>query len=258
MLGAIIGDIAGSRYERENHKSKDFELFPQDCHFTDDSVMTLAVFDALLENKMAGIDDLSKITIKKLQQYGRKYPNAGYGSMFRQWLKSEDPKPYGSWGNGSAMRISPVIYFAKDKVHLYELVDTITSVTHNHPNGIKGARAIAWAAYLARLGATKEQIRREIESEFYKLDFTIDELRPTYKFDVSCEGSVPQAIVAFLESTSYEDAIRNAISLGGDSDTIAAMAGAIAEQFWGIPEEIANKGQTFLDMDMLLLLHKSI
>lgn len=256
MLGAIIGDIAGSKYEWRNNKSKEFEFLSQGSRFTDDTVMTLAVLDALLYIEVNKTSDLFNATIKKMQEYGRKYPDAGYGGMFRKWLKDDDPKPYGSWGNGSAMRISPVVYFAKNKVHLFELVDAITSTTHNSPEGIKGARALAWAIYLARIGAEKNLIKREIEAEFYNLDFTIDGIRDNYKFDASCQGSVPQAIVAFLESENFEDSIRIAVSLGGDTDTIASMTGAISEQFYGIPFELQEKAVSFLNRDFIILLEK--
>lgn len=256
MLGAIIGDIAGSKYEWKNHRDKNFEFMSQGSKITDDSVMTFAVLDALLESYRDKTKNLFDVTISKLQTYGNKYPNAGYGGMFRKWLKSDNPQPYGSWGNGSAMRISPVVYFARDKEHLYELVDNITKTTHNSDEGIKGARALAWAIFLAKTGASKEIIKKEIQSEFYDLNFTIDAIRPDYKFNASCQGSVPQAIVAFLESNDFEDAIRIAVSLGGDSDTIASMTGAIAEQFYGIPTEIQEKCLTFLDKDFLVLLER--
>ena len=203
MIGAIIGDIAGSKYEWKNNRTKIFEFLDRGSHFTDDTVMTLAVLDALMQIRKNTTEGLSKKVVEKMQEYGNKYPNTGYGGMFRKWLKEENPQPYGSWGNGAAMRISPVIYFAEDKKHLYELVDIITNTTHNSPEGIKGARAIAWASYLARHGVTKETIRKEIQTEFYDLNFTIDGIRSTYQFDASCQGSVPQAIVAFLESESF-------------------------------------------------------
>jgi len=256
MLGAIIGDIAGSKYEWKNNRTKNFELMGPGCRFTDDTVMTIAVLDALMENERNLKNDLSNITVKKMQEYGNKYPDAGYGGMFRKWLKMENPQPYGSWGNGSAMRISPVIYFAKDKTHLFDLVDQITNTTHNSPEGIKGARALAWAAYLARVGAPKDLIKKQIENEFYDLSFTIDSIRETYTFDASCQGSVPQAIVAFLESESFEDAIRLAVSIGGDSDTIASMCGVLAEQFYGIPDDILTKGLSFLSKEFLIIIDR--
>jgi ADP-ribosylglycohydrolase len=246
MMGTIIGDIIGSRFEWDNKKTKEFELFTSDCKFTDDTVMTIAVLDALQLCSSRKSLDLTETVVERMRYYGNLFPNAGYGGMFRGWLFGSNPKPYGSFGNGSAMRISPVIHYATDKVHLFQLVDIITNTTHNHPEGIKGARAIAYACYLARLGAGKESIRREIIAETgYDLNFSLASLTD-YKFDTTCQGSVPQAIVAFLEAESFEDTIRNAVSIGGDSDTIAAMAGSIAEQFYGIPEEIQNKAMKYL------------
>ena len=256
MIGAIIGDIVGSRFEWYNKRTKEFDLFSSDCKFTDDTVMTIAVLDALQQCSLKKTLDFSETVVERMRYYGNMFPNAGYGGLFRGWLFGSNPKPYGSFGNGSAMRISPVIHYAIDKEHLFQLVDIITNTTHNHPEGIKGARAIALAAYLAKYGADKETIKREVTIETgYDLTFTIASLTD-YKFDSTCQGSVPHAIVAFLESTSFEDAIRNAISIGGDSDTIAAMAGSIAEEFYGIPKEIEEKALKYLPSGLMGPIHK--
>lgn len=232
MYGAIIGDTVGSIYERHNIKTKDFPLFSEGSRFTDDTVMTVAVAAALLRYKQDGID-LSKALVEEMQGFGRKYAGAGYGGMFIRWIFSDDPQPYNSFGNGSAMRVSPCGLIAETLDEAPELAKCSAEVTHNHPEGIKGAQAAAAAVFLAKHGSSKEDIRAYITEHFYPLDFTLDEIRPTYRFDVTCQGSVPQAIEAFLESDSYEDAIRNAISIGGDSDTIAAIAGGIAWAYYG-------------------------
>ena len=245
MLGAIIGDIAGSRFEWDNLKSKEFDLLTFRCHPTDDSNMTLAIAQAI--RKADGDwEKLPDLAIESMRDFGRRYPG-GYGGRFKQWLQSDDPKPYGSWGNGSAMRVSPCAWAASTLAEALQLSDLVTNVTHSHPEGVKGARAITAAVYLARQGLSILEIRDHIHENYYPLDFTLDQIRADYEFDVSCQGSVPQAIEAFLESNSFEDAIRNAISIGGDSDTIAAMAGSIAEAYYGIPADIRNHALTFLD-----------
>ena len=244
MIGAIIGDIVGSRFEFNNHRSKDFELFTDECEATDDSIMTLAVAKAIMETekKMKPLLSqrennheynllLESMAIKYMQEIGRKYPYCGYGGMFRHWVFSDNPKPYNSYGNGAAMRISPVGFFAVTEYELRELSKIVTAVTHNHEEGIKGAEAVALSIFMAKRGATKEEIRNEINENYYGLDFTIDEIRDTYRFNETCQGTVPQAIVAFFESSSFEDAIRTAISVGGDSDTLAAITGSIAEAY---------------------------
>lgn len=260
MIGAIIGDIVGSRFEFNNHRSKDFELFAEECHMTDDSMMTLAVAKAIMEveklreSSVSGFeydaDYFLKIegsTIKYMQEIGRSYPNSGYGGMFFQWLFSKDPKPYNSFGNGAAMRISPVGFFAKTQIEAIRLSKSVTGVTHNHKEGIKGAEATAVAIVMARQGCTKGEIRDKIDSNYYPLNFKIDEIRDSYQFNATCQGTVPQAMVAFLESTSFEDAIRTAISVGGDSDTLAAITGGIAEAYYGVSEEIKEKALTYFD-----------
>jgi len=253
MLGAIIGDIAGSRFEWHNIKSKDFDLLTYRCHPTDDSNMTLAIAKAILDSKEQW-NRLSEKAVTSMQLIGREYPH-GFGHMFNQWVHTDDPQPYNSWGNGAAMRVSPCAWAANSMEEAMMLSDAVTKVTHNHPEGMKGARAITAAVFLARQGKSILEIRDYIHQHFYALDFTLDQIRPTYEFDVSCQGSVPQAIEAFLESSSFEDAIRNAISIGGDSDTIAAMAGSIAEAYYGIPAEIRKHALTFLDERRLQILN---
>ena len=234
MLGAIAGDIIGSVYEHHPIKTKGFPLFHPQCRFTDDSVLTIAIAKAILDDRNY---------FKAVLEIGRKYPHAGYGGSFIRWLHSTAPKPYNSWGNGAAMRVSPV-GFALDTVEdvLAEAARS-AAVTHDHPEGIKGAQATALAIFLARTGADKASIRSEIEARFgYDLARSLDAIRPTYRFDVSCQGSVPESLIAFLESTGYESAVRNAVSLGGDADTMACIAGGIAQAFYGaVPEQIARK-----------------
>lgn len=252
MLGAIIGDIVGSRFEfvKPDFKSKDFEFYHHKCRPTDDSIMTLAVANAILSCGDYG--DYSKLayqTVLYMRDMGRRYPKAGYGGRFRDWLKEKEPKPYGSFGNGAAMRVSPCAHAASSMEEAIGLSKTVTEVTHNHKEGIKGAEAVTVAIYMALHGSSKDEIRAMIENEkrYYELDFTLDEVRPLYKFDVTCQGTVPQAIVAFLEATDFEDAIRNAISIGGDSDTLAAITGSIAEAYYGIPANIRHQAFKYLN-----------
>ena len=247
MIGAIAGDIVGSRFEWAYMKSKDFELFPtKKCSFTDDSVMTIAIATALADWK-AGKGELHDHAIRRMQEFGRRFPHAGYGGKFGRWLESDDPQPYNSWGNGSAMRVSACGWAANSIEEAVALSDAVTAVTHDHPEGLKGAAATSVCIYLARTGKSKDEIRHYLEDHFYKIDFTLDEIRPTYRFDVSCQGSVPQAMASFFESTSFEDAIRNAISLGGDADTIAAIAGGVAGAYYGVPDEIRLQALQHLD-----------
>lgn len=263
MLGAIIGDIVGSRFEFNNHRSMDFDLFAPGCFVTDDSIMTLAVAKGIMETEKrveSSVSDyrfdgeyhhlLSEMTVKYMQEIGRQYPNCGYGGMFARWIFSDHPEPYNSFGNGAAMRISPVGFVAGTELEATSLSGTITSVTHDHEEGIKGAEATVIAIFLALNGFTKSEIRDRISNEYYSLDFTIDEIRPTYKFNETCQKTVPQAIECFLESDSFEDAIRIAISLGGDSDTIAAITGAMAEAYYGVPDDIRHKGLAYLDEEL--------
>ncbi len=269
MLGAIIGDIVGSRFEFNNYRGKDFELFTDDCQVTDDSIMTIAVSRAIMDtekliNPSSSRDRLDnnyyslleKFTIKYMQEIGRKYPDSGYGGMFSKWLSSDNPKPYNSFGNGAAMRISPVAYIASNECEVCRISEVITGVTHNHEEGLKGAEATAIAVYMARCGHTKDEIKNKIINNYYPLDFTIDEIRDTYQFNETCQGTVPQAIEAFLESTSFEDAIRTAISVGGDSDTLAAITGGIAEAYYEVPTNVKEKTLSYLD-DYLLSIYNS-
>lgn len=268
MLGAIIGDIAGSVYEWNNIKTKQFPLFRDDCRFTDDTVMTCAVAEAVM--KGGEKDDF----IDAMKKYGRMYPNAGYGGRFRQWLVSDSREPINSFGNGSAMRVSPCAWIMDcgfcARTGMWPttargIARLSAEVTHNHPEGIKGAMAVTDAIFMSRYyfggycgdyeepidndpKECKKRIKEHIEQTYgYDLSRTLDEIRPTYQFNATCQGSVPEAIIAFLESTDFEDAVRNAISLGGDSDTIAAIAGSIAEAAYGIPETIRTKALSYLD-----------
>ena len=241
MLGAIVGDMVGSVYEWHNIKTTEFPLFSENSRVTDDSVMTIAVAHTLLD-AFDGQNVSQSALVRKMQSYGKLYPDAGYGGKFRRWLKSPYPKPYNSYGNGSAMRVSPVAWAASTLEDAERLAAATAEVTHNHPEGMKGAQATAACIMLARLGASNADIRDYVEQRYaYHLGFTLEDIRPLYGFDVSCQGSVPQAIVAFLEGTSFEDVIRRAISIGGDSDTIAAIAGSIAQARYGIPEDIAEE-----------------
>lgn len=247
MLGAIIGDIAGSVYEFSSEKSKDFKFFSQGCRPTDDSIMTVAVGCACAQSDMKDEQEFKRRLIYLMRELGRQYPAAGYGRSFYRWLRDDNMGPYYSYGNGSAMRVSPVAWVADTLEEAERFAMWSAEVTHDHPEGIKGAQAIAAAVFMARKGAAKEEIREYISSRYYDLGFTVDGIRETYRFDVTCQGSVPQAIVCFLEANSFEDAVRNAISLGGDCDTQAAMAGAIAEAYFGIPEDIEEQVLEYID-----------
>lgn len=244
MLGAIIGDIVGSRFEWNNYRSKDFIFFHENSHMTDDSIMTIAIAKAILSSK-PDRSDLGEKAIYYMRYFGHKYPNHDYGGMFSDWLMTANPKPYNSFGNGAAMRVSACGFVAKSLEDANLLSKLVTEVTHNHPEGIKGAEATTVAIYLARTGHTIPQIREYINKNYYNLNFSLDEIRDTYQFNETCRDSVPQAIEAFLESESFEDAIRNAISIGGDSDTIAAITGGIAEAYYGIPENIREKAMKY-------------
>ena len=259
MLGAIVGDIIGSRFEWHNKKSKDFRLFDRSCRPTDDSVMSLAVAKAIVECQ-GNYEDLSGAAILFMQKMGRKYKDAGYGGSFIKWIWADNPQPYNSYGNGSAMRVGPCGYAAKTLEEAKELSGKVTVISHDHPEGIKGAEAIAVAVFLAREGKTKEEIKTYITEKYYPIDFTIDQIRNSYTFDVSCQGSVPVAFEAFFESNDFIDAIRNAVSVGGDSDTIACMAGCVAEAFYGIPEDVIYETIDYLDsceMEILYTFEKN-
>ncbi|AEV67451.1 ADP-ribosylglycohydrolase family protein [Acetivibrio clariflavus] len=262
MLGAIAGDIIGSLFEWNNVKTVDFELFNSQSRFTDDTVMTIAIADAILNrlshnNYIVNEIEAEKIYAYKLKEYGRKYPNVGYGRMFEQWLSSEELKPYNSYGNGSAMRVSPIGFAFDTLEDVLEEAKRSAVVTHNHKEGIKGAQAVAGAVFLARTGNSKKDIKDFIEKKFgYNLNQHLDDIRPNYKFDSSCQGSVPQAIIAFLESENFEDAIRKAISIGGDSDTIACIAGGIAQAYYGeIPGFIVDRVRLILDSELKRILN---
>ena len=244
MYGAILGDIIGSPYEFDRgNKSKDFPLFTDKSHFTDDTVMTIAVAEAFLDAQ--GATDLMWVRrrlIQSMQKYGRLYPHAGYGGMFRHWLRSKDPHPYGSYGNGSAMRVSSIAWLYNDLDTVRRMARLSAEVTHNHPEGIKGAEATAAAIFLGRTGHSKAEIKSYIEQEFhYDLSRSCDEIRPNYRHVESCQETVPEAITAFLEGNSFEDVIRTAVSLGGDCDTMTAIAGSIAEGFYGVPDHLKQE-----------------
>lgn len=246
MFGAIIGDIVGSRFEFNNYKNKNFNLFDNKCRYTDDTVMTLAICKALMECN-GNYNILAETTIKCMQELGSIFTNAGYGEMFYNWLKSRNPKPYNSLGNGAAMRVSSIAYEADTIEQVKKLSNIVTSVTHNHSEGLKGAEATAISIYLARTGKSKEEIKKYIQNNYYNINFTIDEIREIYTFNETCQETVPQALECFFESDSFEDAIRIAVSLGGDSDTIGAITGSIAEAYYGIPSHIKEKAISYLD-----------
>lgn len=247
MLGAIVGDIVGSRFEWHNIKNKNFKLFTAQDFATDDSIMTLAVAKALLDYKQGNFDKLRKDTIAAMLEVGRPYKDCGYGLGFYEWIYGDEQKPYNSCGNGSAMRVSAVAYVAKSLDEVKQMSHAVTDISHNHPEGIKGAEATAIAVYMALNGADKEEIKQYVEKNYYIFSESLEEIRATYKFEGTCQKTVPQALVAFWESTSFEDAIRNAISIGGDSDTVAAITGAVAGAYYGVPDEIARAAAVFLD-----------
>jgi len=248
MIGAIAGDIVGSVYEWSNYKAKDFSpLFRADCFYTDDTICTIAVADALLNQKPPA---------QCLKDWGLRYfENNGWGSSFRRWLQSPDDGPYNSWGNGAAMRVSPAAWLATSLEQALEFSRMVTEVTHNHPEGLKGADATTVAIYLARQGKVAADIRTYLQTTFgYDLSATVDQIRPTYVFNESCLGTVPQALTCALEATSFEDAIRNAISIGGDSDTVAAIAGPVAEALFGMPDWIQSEVKSKLPGEMTRVL----
>ncbi len=254
MYGAILGDMVGAPYEFDRgNKSKDFEMWNRRVHFTDDTVMTIAVADAI---HTAGIDaeekEMKKVLVREMQAWGNKYPNSGYGARFIYWLDSGNPKPYGSYGNGSAMRVSSVGWLYDTIEKTREVARWTAEVTHNHPEGIKGAEATASVIFLARHCASKEEIQEYVIKEFgYDLSRTCDEIRPGYHHDESCQKTVPEAITAFLEGEDFEDVIRTAVSLGGDCDTLTCIAGGMAEAFYGVPTEMREKVLKRLGDDMI-------
>lgn len=249
LVGAIAGDMVGSWYEVRPIKTKEFPLFSRRSRFTDDTVLTVAIADALLGDGCFAVS---------LKRWGRRYPDAGYGGSFRRWLLSDDNEPYNSWGNGSAMRVSAVGYACDSVGSVLQQAQQTAVVTHDHPEGIKGAQAVALSVFLARSGADKLHIKNEMEARFkYDLNRVLDHIRPRYRFDVSCQGSVPESLISFIESVDYEDAIRNAVSLGGDSDTMACIAGAIAQPYYGVvPNWIVDAVEDRLTEDLLDIVHR--
>ena len=259
MYGAILGDIIGSPFEfDQGNKTKEFPLFSKNATFTDDSVMTIAVGYAFLDAQPnADIEWIRRRLISSMKQYGRMFPYAGYGGMFRRWLKCDDPQPYGSFGNGSAMRVSSIAWLYNDIETVRSMARLSAEVSHNHPEGIKGAEATASAIFLARTGKSKAEIKRYIENEFgYDLSRTCDEIRPSYHHVESCQETVPEAITAFLEGESFENVIRTAVSLGGDCDTLTCIAGGIAEGFYGVPEDLKQECRNRLPKELLDVLNK--
>lgn len=255
MYGAILGDIIGSPYEFDmGSKSKDFPLFSQNSEFTDDTVMTIAMAEAFMDV----LDDeeiIKKRLIQSMQKWGHRYPGAGYGLRFSNWLDSDNPQPYNSWGNGSAMRVSSVAWYFDNLDTVRRMARLSAEVTNNHPEGIKGAEATASTIFLARTGSNKTEIKAYVEEQFgYDLSRTCDEIRPDYHHVESCQETVPEALTAFLEGDSFEDVIRTAVSLGGDCDTLTAIAGAIAEGFFGVPEALKSVCESRLSNDLLAAL----
>lgn len=268
MLGAIVGDIVGSRFEFANSSIDDtvpefgmpvepgYEFLSEECFFTDDTILTLAVCQALVDTDGKAAE-LPQLAVKRLCEFANRYPNAGYGDRFQSWVRCGELSPYYSLGNGSAMRVSGCAYAADTLEEVLILADCVTMVTHNHPEGLKGAEAVTAATFLARKGHSKEEIRRFITDRYYQLDFTLDSIRPDYwrrKGLGTCAHSVPQALEAFFEADDFESAVRMAVGLGGDTDTLAAIAGAPAAAYYGIPDKIAQKTRTYLKDDLLATL----
>ena len=252
MKGAIIGDIVGSIYEWHNIKTKEFELLPDSCFFTDDTVMTVAVGVGLMSASERN-GDIEEFLTDALHDYGNRYPHRGYGGRFRQWLRSPDPRPYNSLGNGAPMRCSPAGWLASTPEKAFELGMYTAGPTHNHPSGMKAAGVTAMLICMARLGTGMEELRAAA-AKWYDLP-VLDEIRPDYSFDVTCDGTMPAALSAFFESTGFEDAVRNAISVGGDSDTLAAVTGSLAEAYYGVPEELWRRTETFLTEELRQNVH---
>ena len=257
MLGAIIGDIAGSRFEFHNLKSKDFELFHATCRFTDDTVLTVAVADTLIglshnDKGMGENDAFRERLILRLDAWARRYWRAGYGQRFFQWMRlpNGQKRPYGSWGNGAAMRVSPIAYYARTMEEALTLAKLSATVTHDHPEAVKSAECVAGLIWLGKQGADKSELMA-FARKYYNMDFTLDEIRPFYKHTEKAEESVPQAIASFEASADFEDTVRNAISIGGDSDTIAAIAGSIAEAYYDIPPHMVAEARSYLTEDIL-------
>ena len=259
MYGAILGDIIGSPYEFDmGKKTKDFPFFDKGCMFTDDTVMTIAVCDALLKAELHAPDDIIRFyLIKCMKEWGRRYPDAGYGSRFFWWLNTQGDNPYNSYGNGSAMRVSSVGWLYDSLERTREVARLTADVTHNHPEGIKGAEATAAVIYMARNGASKEEMKEYVIREFgYDLSRTCDEIRPNYRHVESCQETVPEAITAFLEGEDFEDVIRTAVSLGGDCDTLTAIAGSMAEAYYGVPEWLKEECEKRIEPEMRWVLER--
>ena len=257
MYGAILGDIIGSPYEFDRSpKKKEFPLFIPRSRYTDDSVMTIAVGEALLDTMGRNWEERKEAVVHSMQKWGKRYPDAGYGGKFYYWLYEPTPQPYNSWGNGSAMRVSSVGWLFDTLEETRQVARDTACVTHNHPEGLKGAEATASVIWMARNGKSKEEIREYVKKEFYPLKQTCDEIRPWYKFDVSCQGTVPQAITAFLEGYDFEDVIRTAVSLGGDCDTLTCISGGMAEAMYGVPEDLKETCRLLLERDMVKVLNR--
>lgn len=256
MIGAIVGDVVGSIYEFNNHRSKDFPLFGKSCEVTDDSIMTIAIGKALVDYHCKKFDDLSEAAIHNMVEIGKCYPGCGFGGRFFNWIFGSEHKPYNSFGNGAAMRVSGIVGCDVTLEEALNLTKKVTEISHNHPEGMKGACATVELAWMAKNGASKSEIKKVAKS-YYDRDFLgefkCDNIRKTYRFNETCQETVPQAIEAFLESEDFEDAIRNAISVGGDSDTLAAITGTIAEWFFGVPDSIANEAMLYLDDNLTKL-----
>ena len=253
MYGAIIGDIVGSRFEFDRgSKSREFELFTPTCEFTDDTVMTVAVAEALLDSgKDADEQTIKANLITSLKKWGQKYPDSGYGARFIDWVLTDDPKPYGSYGNGSGMRVSAVGWLYDTIERTREVARWTSEITHNHPEGVKGAESTAAMIFMARNGASKEEIKKYVEDEFgYDLSRSLDEIRPTYHHVEDCMHTMPEAFTCFFEADSFENTIRNVMYIGGDADTLAAIAGSIAEAFWMIPADIIKKAKKYISDDI--------
>ena len=260
MYGAIIGDIVGSPYEFDRgNKTKEFDFLNDACTFTDDSVMTVAIAEALMKAKecKASDEETKKLCIESMKKWGKGYPNCGFGARFYGWVLGDETEPYNSYGNGSAMRVSSAGWLYDTLEETLKYATLTAEVTHNHPEGIKGAQATAAAIFLARTGKDKPYIKKYIEENFaYNLDRTLDEIRPDYHHVESCMRTVPEAIIAFLEGTDFEDCIRNAVSLGGDTDTLAAITGSIAEAYYGVPAEIIDRVKEVIPKEMLEILYR--
>lgn len=255
MVGAIIGDIAGSRFEFDNHLSKDFDLFAEDCRPTDDSVLTVAVGRAIWESD-GKWEELEGNASLFLRQFGKRYPDAGYGERFRKWMYNDRAPAYHSFGNGAAMRVSAAGFAARSQEEARLLAHKVTCVTHDHPEGLKGAESVAVAIFLARQRWEKDRIRAFIEDNYYKIGFTPEDLRGRYSFDESCQNTVPQAFCAFFAGRDFEDVVRTAVSIGGDSDTIAAIAGSVAEAYYGVPEPLRRAVYAKLNTPQYMLLYR--